>query len=88
MRWWLLVSSFLFCFSTLAEVVCRSPGGGDEATEAGDNSSVCNPEVQANGSTQAVERDVNPAKRKNELASVVAPASEETGGGEDTGNVK
>lgn len=42
MKWFLLVS-FLFCFSALAEVVCKAPGGGDEATQAGSASSACNP---------------------------------------------
>ena len=34
---WLFLGFFLFCFSTLAEVVCKSPDnvGGDKASEAG-----------------------------------------------------
>jgi hypothetical protein len=55
MRWLLLVG-FLFCFSALAEVVCRAPGGGDDATSATSATSTCNPSATGG---DAVDRDVN-----------------------------
>ncbi|MDE0119496.1 MAG: hypothetical protein OXM55_05760 [Bdellovibrionales bacterium] len=47
MKWFLVVLS-LFCFSSLAQVVCRSPENiGEESSEAGSLSSVCNEAVLA-----------------------------------------
>ncbi len=57
MRWFLLVS-FLFCFSSVAEVVCRAPGGGDDASEAGSTTSACNP------SATETSREENPEETR------------------------
>ena len=69
MKWFLLVS-FLFCFSALAEVVCRAPGGGDKNTEGGSASAECNPSATGGG---AVDRNVNPGPTVANVAGTGTP---------------
>ena len=74
MKWFLLVS-FLFCFSALAEVVCKSPpGGGDKSTEADSASSTCNPSATGG---DAVDRDVNPGQIVANLAGTAGTVASE-----------
>ena len=61
MRWCLLLS-FLFCFSALAEVVCRAPSEDEpSATQAGSTSAVCNP------SATETSREENPDDAKKQV---------------------
>ena len=56
---WFLLSLILFCFSSLAQVVCRDPDNvGDAGSEAGAISSQCNEAVLA-AAGGAVTRDEN-----------------------------
>ncbi|MYE07223.1 MAG: hypothetical protein F4X95_00470 [Oligoflexia bacterium] len=59
MKWFLIIILSLFCFSSLAQVVCRSPENiGDKGSEAGSISSACNEAVLA-AQGDASDRDVN-----------------------------
>ena len=51
---WLLLFSFLFCFSALAEVVCRAPGGGDDSSEGSTTSEICNPSSSGSSDNREV----------------------------------
>ena len=56
---WFLLSLILFCFSSLAQVVCRDPDNvGDAGSEAGAISSRCNKAVLA-AAGDSVDRDGN-----------------------------
>ena len=56
---WLVLSLCLFCFSALAEVVCKDPKNvGEESTEAGAVSSNCRLEAQG-AVNAAVDRGTN-----------------------------
>ena len=56
---YLLIMLSVFCFSSLAQVVCRSPENiGEEGSEAGSISSVCNEAVLA-AMGETADREVN-----------------------------
>lgn len=84
---WLFLSFCFFCFSALAEVVCKSPDnvGGDKESEAAYVPQECL-STATNGSDQ-VRDDVNVASTKELLVNTnVVKPSQPQGEGSGSGN--
>ncbi len=81
---WLVVVISVFCFSALANVVCKDPSSqGDEGTEAQDVIANCRPSAtgSAGGAVDRGGTSENPQATLANLSDGVVPAAPSGGGG-------